>query len=281
MAQVIALSGQKGGVGKTSIATNVACSLALGTTSKPSRLGRKLQVLPQGRRVLVVDVDRQQSAGDSLGIRGMPNGESYIRAIGGEEVDFDKVIFQAPFELERGSIDVMPIDPYSYEVATQVITDYPNSGIDVFHDLLASLQDDYDYIVLDLRPELSHMTASAAAACNGGVILPVVSEVTTAIHAQEVVDHISYAAKSSGRAIPVLGIVRSKWEARTEEARDVEEFLQTLDVPVFETTIPNHRVVSKSFSLTSGPSVTSYPKAPSTKKFHELTAEIVAKVEGN
>lgn len=278
-AKVISVGASKGGVGKTTISTNIAlCLLTVGYVGKGRR--RQLSRTAAARRVLIVDMDRQRSAGDSLGLYGIPAGSSYAMAIAGEEVDLDNCIFQVPFDVPGGRLDVMPIAAYDYEAAVAALPGYPNNGLDVITDLLAPVMDDYDYIILDLRPELSHLTSSAMAASTGGVLVPVTSELTTAIHTQDIVDHLAFLEEATKREVRSLGVVRTRWDAKTEEARDVNALLKDLEVRVFNTIIPNHRAVSKSFALSSGPVVTSYPKAPASQKFYELAGEVLDRIEG-
>ena len=279
-ARIIAFSSAKGGVGKSTNAVNVACALALGTQPRRSRR-RAPEPLPNGRRVLVVDMDRQQSAGDALGVRGVPDGSTYAMAIAGQPVDVSESVYRVPFDLERGTLHVMPVTPYDYEAAAANLVNYPDNGLMVVSAVLEAVQDDYDYIVLDLRPELSHFASSAMVAATAGVIIPVTSEVTTAVHLAEVQEHIEFLAQGSGRPVEALGVVRSRWDARGEEGRLVNELLSGGDIRVFESVIPDHRIVSKAFAMSSGPVVTSFPKSPAAKKYHELTTEIVSLAERN
>lgn len=278
-AQVIAFVSAKGGVGKSSSAVNVACSLALGTRPRGKRM-RKVEQ-GRGRRVLVIDMDRQQSAGDSLGVRGVPDQSTYAMAIAGHPVDISGCIHQVPFHLERGTLHVMPVTPYDYELAAASLVNYPDQGLQIVSAVLEAVQDDYDYILLDLRPELSHFASSAMVAANAGVIVPVTSEVTTAVHLGEVQEHLGYLAEVSGKPVRAMGVVRGRWDARSEEARLVNQLLQSGAMHVFDSTIPSQRIISKSFAMTTGPVVASFPKSSAASKFHELTAEIVTLAERN
>lgn len=270
VAKVISFVASKGGVGKTTLATNIALAL---TSNGQQPKGRKIP-LSKSKRVLVVDMDYQRSAGDSLGVPGAAAGTTYIRALLDEDVDFDLAIRPAPFDIPCGTLDVAPVNTKDYNLAVQAIPQYPNHGLLAVTEMLAAYEDDYDYIILDLRPELSTLTSSAMAASNGGVIIPVNSEMPTAINLKDVLDHFRKLAPQIGRSIEFLGVVRTKWDAKAEEATDVNDTLREFGIPVFETIIPNHRQISKSFSLSTGPVVTSYPKAPSVRLFYKLAAEI-------
>jgi len=274
VAKVISFVASKGGVGKTTLATNIALTL---TSNGTRPTGRKIP-LSKSKRVLVVDMDYQRSAGDSLGVPGAPAGTTYARAFLNEDIDYDKAIRPAPFEIPCGRLDVAPVNTRDYNDAVEAIPKLANDGLFAVTDVLAALEDDYDYILLDLRPELSPFTSSAMAASNGGVIIPVTSEMATAINLKDVLDHFRKLAPRLGKPIEFLGVARTRWDAKTEEATDVDDTLIELGIPVFTTVIPNHRQISKSFSLSTGPVVTSYPKAPSVRLFYQLASEIATAV---
>lgn len=276
-AHVLSFPASKGGVGKTSLATNIACSLALGT--RPTTRRMKKTAGGEGRKVLVVDLDRQRSAGDSLGVRGVADGNTLLAALAGDSIDLGDATFTAPVDAGSGRVDVMPTTPLDYERAVATLPRYPDSGLQMLKMALEPVMTEYDYIVLDLRPELSNLVSAAiCASVDGGALMPVTSEMTTAVHLGEVIDHIDWVREASGVDVRTLGIVRSIW-TQSYEATQVSSLIERFNSHVFHAIIPNHRQVSKSFLLSSGPCVLSYPKAAATKKFHELTAEIVARVE--
>lgn len=273
-ARIIAAVSAKGGVGKSTITVNVAASLALGTKRGSGRL-KKYDLTTGGRRVLVVDMDRQQSAGDSLGVRGVPDESTYGMVLAGQPKDLSDCIYDVGFELTRGTLHVMPITPYDYELAVANLPNFPDNGLHIVSTVLQAVAEDYDYIVLDLRPELSHFSSAAMVAATSGLIVPVTSEVTTAVHLAEVQEHIPYLAESSGQPVRALGVARNRWDAKGEEGRLVDQLLAGGSMHVFDAIIPSHRVVSKAFAMSTGPVVTSFPKSPAAQRFHELTAEIV------
>src|SRR5699024_10183629 len=104
----------------------------------------------QGRRVLVVDLDRQRSAGDSLNVRGAEEGKTFTAAIAGDDVDLSQAIKTAPVDAGSGQIDVMPTTPLDYERAVATLPRYPNSGLHILRMALEPVMEDYDYILLDL-----------------------------------------------------------------------------------------------------------------------------------
>lgn len=275
---VIAVGSAKGGVAKSTTAVNVACSLALGTRPTSKRM-RKFEQGKVGRRVLVIDMDRQQSAGDALGVRGVADGSTYGQALAGQPIDLETCTHPAGFPLDRGHVDVMPITPYDYELAAANLPNYDNNGLGAVAALVEAAGEGYDYVILDLRPELTHFASAAMAAAGAGLLVPVTSEVTTAVHLAEVTEHVNYLAEASGQPVHILGVVRGRWDAKAEEAGLVDQLLASTGLHVFRTAIPAHRVVSKSFATTTGPVVTSYPRSAAASTFHELTAEIVKEVE--
>jgi chromosome partitioning protein len=272
VAQVISFVASKGGVGKTTLATNIALAL---TSNGQQPTGRRIP-LSKSKRVLVIDVDYQRSAGDSLVVRGVPSGTTYARAFFDPDADLEAAIHQVPFLIPCGRLDVMPANIHDYNRAVEVVPSLANHGLNAFSDLIAALEDDYDYIVLDLRPELSPMTSSAMAASNGGVIIPVNSEMSTVVNLKDVFDHFRGMEHDLGRPVQFLGVARTRWNPKSEEAGLVNDTLAELGAPTFKTVIPNHRQISKSFGLDTGPVVTSYPKASSVPRFYQLASEIVS-----
>lgn len=277
-ATTICFNNQKGGVGKTVDTSNIAAALALGVTpagqAGRGRLRKTHSDPARAANVLVVDLDRQMSLGDTFKAYGTDRA-TFLAAIACDDVNIDDALIPSPVPLPRGRIDVLPARPYDYERAVNALPGYPDTGINILRMALEQLRERYDYILLDTRPELSHLTAAAMAASDG-VVIPVTSEVTTALHVDEVGNFIDWVAKTSGVDITPYGILRSQWQP-SFESRQVDQILPRFGIHVFESIIPSHRQVSKAFMMTTGPVVLSFPKAPATKAFIQATAEILEK----
>lgn len=274
----------KGGVGKSTLAVNLAAALALGaaeafpTQAKRDKLAAGLRPWSgrgaTGRRVLMVDLDRQMTSSDYFRVRGT-NGQTFTAALAGDSVPLEAMTHAAQVPLARGHVDVLPARPGDFERATAALPSYPGEGVNVIRAAIAQFTDDYDFIVLDLRPELTPFTKAAVAASDG-VLIPCTSEFATAIHLESVRAFVKTAAQESGASPEIAGIVRTMWES-SYEADQVDALLPTLGMPILDARVPRHKLVSKAFTLGLGPCVSAYPKSAATRQFLIAAAETVAR----
>ena len=147
MGKIIALANQKGGVGKTTTTINLAASLA--TLEKT---------------VLVIDADPQANASSGLGVDIKEVDCSLYECII-DHADIKDAIYTTDIE----GLDIVPshIDLVGAEIEMLKI----NGREKVMSDLLASVRDDYDYILIDCSPSLGLITVNAltAAPCSASI----------------------------------------------------------------------------------------------------------------
>ena len=148
MGKIIALANQKGGVGKTTTTINLAASLA--TLEKS---------------VLVVDADPQANASSGLGVDIKEVDCSLYECII-DHADIKDAIYTTDIE----GLDIVPshIDLVGAEIEMLKL----NGREKVMSNLLASIRDDYDYILIDCSPSLGLITVNALTAADS-VIIPV------------------------------------------------------------------------------------------------------------
>ena len=151
MAKIIAFANQKGGVGKTTSAVNVAASLGI-----------------IGLKTLMVDLDPQGNTTSGVGVakRGLKN---TTRELLLGEITAKEAIIETPYQ----NLSVIPAN-ISLAGAEFDLFDFEENEYQL-KKALAPIMDDYDYIIIDCPPSLGMLTVNALSACDG-VIVPMQCE---------------------------------------------------------------------------------------------------------
>ncbi len=215
---VIAIANQKGGVGKTTTAVNLAACLA-----------------EHGRRVLLIDLDPQANATSGLGFR-KEAGASLYRALIGQT--------EAESHVKTTTIkhlDLIPseIDLAGCEIEIARMENYLHRLRQAIAGLVAS--DRYDFIILDCSPSLGILTMNVLTAAHS-VIMPIQCEYY-ALEGLSVMKRIIDQLRTSGTN-PVLeidGILMTMYDSRTNLSQQVvAEVIAHYPDKVFETLIPRN-----------------------------------------
>ena len=215
--RIIAVANQKGGVGKTTTAINVATSIAL-----------------SGRRVLLVDVDPQGNLSSGVGLKGerAPGGTVYEALL----TDGDPASFVLPTSVEGMSL--MPADRNLTGAEIEMV---PLSGRE--HRLkrvLDPLRERFDYIFIDCPPSLGLLTLNALVAADA-VLIPLHCEYFALEGLADLVGTMRRVRGSLNPALDIEGVLLTMYDDRTNlgqlVARDVREFFKD---KVFNTIIPRN-----------------------------------------
>ncbi len=234
MARILAIANQKGGVGKTTTAVNLAAALA--TTP---------------RRVLLVDLDPQGNATMASGVDKRDLGASMCEVLFGESDASGAII--------RGSegYDLLPtnIDLTAAEIR---LMDEP-AREQRLKSALEQVRDRYDYILIDCPPSLSLLTLNALAAADG-VIVPMQCEYFALEGLSALVNTIDALKQKLNPQLEIAGIVRTMYDVRNNLASAVSnELTQHFGDKLFRSIVP--RNVRLAEAPSHGKSIIGYDRA--------------------
>jgi chromosome partitioning protein len=217
-ARVVAVSNQKGGVGKTTTAINLATSLALA-----------------GRRVLLVDIDPQANLTSGVGLKGHANaaGTIYQALTSGVEEP-------ASFVLQT-SVERLSLVPADRNLTGAEIDLVPLSERELrLRQFLAPLRSQFDYIFIDTPPSLGLLTLNALVAADA-VLIPLNCEYFALEGLADLVATLRRVRAAFNPALDIAGVLLTMYDDRTnlgqQVARDIRAFFQER---VYRTVIPRN-----------------------------------------
>lgn len=231
--QTIAFANQKGGVGKTTTAVNLAACLA-----------------EQGVKILLIDFDPQSNATSAAGI-GRQEGHSAYPALLGDGKLKDEIRNTA-----FPNLDLIPseLNLAGAEVDIARSENYLHCFKNVLAELLATTA--YDYIFIDCPPSLGILTSNALMAAEG-VIIPVQCEYLALEGLSMITDLIRKLSAGGNATLRLVGIVMTMFDGRTNLASEViVEVKKHFGALVYETYIP--RSVRLSEAPSYGQPITAY-----------------------
>lgn len=251
---VIAIANQKGGVGKTTTAVNLAACLA-----------------ERGKRVLLIDLDPQANATSGLGLRKETGASLYGSLTGAAPA----ASFIRPTDVKN--LDIIPseIDLAGCEIEVARMSDYLHRLKNVLTPLLA--EDRHDYVLLDCSPSLGILTMNVLTAA-GSVLLPIQCEYY-ALEGLSVMRRLIDQLRTSGTnpELEIEGIVMTMYDARTNLAQQVvQEVITHYPDKVFETLVP--RNVRLSEAPSHGQSIIQYASySTGAVAYRQLAREFLAR----
>jgi chromosome partitioning protein len=251
MGTVYAIANQKGGVGKTTTAVNVAACIA-----------------EAGFATLLIDIDPQANA--TLGL-GLPKDEdpNVYDVLAGRAALAD-----AERETAIGGLKIVPAHP---DLAGANIELPREPGFEMrLRDALGGVRERYDYVLLDCPPSLGPLTVNALVAADR-VIVPVQTEYFALEGLAGLLDTLALIQRELNPRLTIAGMLLTMHDGRTRLARDVErEVREHFPSLVFDTVIPRNVRVGEAPSY--GLPVTHHdPHCAGSDAYFELAKEVASR----
>lgn len=216
MGKTIAITNQKGGVGKTTTAINLSAALALADM-----------------RVLVVDTDAQANCTSGLGIaKGSLRRSIYHSLVLGEPLSAVMV------DTELDNLKLIPADRNLTGAAVEMI-ELPEREF-VLKRLLAEVEADFDFIMIDSPPALNILTLNGLVAAHS-VLVPIQCEYFALEGISELFDTLARVRRHFNPGLAVQGILLTMYDERTNLSAQVREDLKAYFArQMFQTVIPRN-----------------------------------------
>jgi chromosome partitioning protein len=247
---VLAVTNQKGGVGKTTTVVNLAAYLG-----------------SFGARVLLVDCDPQANTSSGVGVS-LESGGLYDLLIDGTPIA-DAIISTAVH-----GVDLLPATPELAGAEIELLDVANRTG--VLKAALASVRSSYSYILLDCPPSLGLLTLNALVAADA-VIVPVQCEYLALEGLARLMNTLERVRAQSNPHLRVFGLVMTMYDSRTSLSQQVaDEVRRHYPALIFNSVIPRNVRLSEAPSF--GESILQYdPRSRGAEAYAQLAVEVASR----
>lgn len=257
MSEIIAITNQKGGVGKTTTSYNLGSALSR-----------------YNKRILLIDLDPQGNCSLALGIDPTISKKTVSELLLGQ-IDLKKAIRKTNF----ANISLIPANLSLAMVESNLTSQGKSAPVTL---LKEKLQDKvsqlYDFIIIDCPPSLGFLSLNGLTACQS-IIIPVQCEYFALDALAQLLSSLTQVQRSSNPDLEIMGILLTMFDPRTKLSTDIsQEVRSQFKDKVFTTSIP--RNVSIPEAIAKGMPVNHYkPGSAGSLTYASLAREVMEYVE--
>jgi chromosome partitioning protein len=249
--RIITIANQKGGVGKTTTAINLATALAA-----------------IGERVLIVDLDPQGNASTGLGI------DRRDRKVSSYDILVEAMsVREAAVQTAVPNLSIVPstMDLLGFEME---ISQAPDRAFRLKKALVTSGAEDFSYILVDCPPSFNLLTMNAMAAADS-VLVPLQCEFFALEGLSQLLETVDQVRRTVNPNLDIQGIVLTMFDARNNLAQQVVNDVRTyLGEKVYQTLIPRNVRVSEAPSY-GKPAILYDLKCAGSQAYLQLASEVI------
>ncbi|MBQ3898245.1 MAG: ParA family protein [Lachnospiraceae bacterium] len=250
MSKIIAITNQKGGVGKTTTSINLSAAIA-----------------ETGKKVLVVDMDPQGNTTSGFGVNKNELENTVYELILGEcslgeaiikNVAENVSLLPSNVNLAGAEVDLLDRDDKSFILKKEM--DY--------------IADEYDYVIIDCPPSLNMLTINAMTTATS-VIVPIQCEYYALEGVSQLIHTINLVRERLNPGLDIDGVVFTMYDGRTNLSQQVvENVKENLSHHIYETMIPRNIRLAEAPSF--GQPITVYdPKSAGAESYRLLAKEVI------